>query len=319
MNLKISIAVGVAFMITFGSLYLSINFSDESEERKIERKEILSQINLNENKILFLGSSQIGHLNMTHIINKVSDKNPEFTIYNLAENGNTPKLRYNHLNEIIELKPEIVFYGISYRDFNQPIKSINSQNEILDIKKHIEEATPEEIKNINPQFLTRKAIRNILDESGIFQKPTYDINPPNTPFFALGNIQTQIIEESELKRQLLIVLPIPSKIKINAENNIELEKFEKIIDRLQNEDIQIVVFTTPLSGVYLDEIPESVKKSFKNILNDLSKKYGIEIYEYEEKYADKHIWNNLDHIAYNDKSIIFSDEIVEMILQEVNP
>ncbi|MDC0228753.1 hypothetical protein OAJ71_01965 [Nitrosopumilus sp.] len=319
MNLKIGAAVGIAFIITFGALYLAINFSNESEERKNKHKEILSQINLNENKILFLGSSHIGHLNMTHIINNISDNNPEFTIYNLAENGNSPKLRYNDLNKIIELNPKIVFYGISYRDFNQSIKSINSQNEILDIKTHIEDATPEEIKDINPQFLTRKAIRTILDESGIFQKPTYDINPPNTPFFSLSNIQTEVIEESELKRQLLIISPTPSKIKIDKENNFELEKFGYIIERLQNEDIEIVVFTTPLSRTYLDEIPESVKKSFRDILDDLAKQNGIKIYEFEERYADKHIWNNLDHIAYNNKAIIFSDEVIEMILQEVNP
>jgi len=135
----------------------------------------------------------------------------------------------------------------------------------------------------------------------------------------LNNIQTEIIEESELKRQLLIISPTPSKIKIDKENNFELEKFGYIIERLQNEDIEIVVFTTPLSRTYLDEIPESVKKSFRDILDDLAKQNGIKIYEFEERYADKHIWNNLDHIAYNNKAIIFSDEVIEMILQEVNP
>jgi len=31
------------------------------------------------------------------------------------------------------------------------------------------------------------------------------------------------------------------------------------------------------------------------------------------------IWNSVDHTAYNDRAMIFSDEIAEMILQEIKP
>ena len=78
-----------------------------------------------------------------------------------------------------------------------------------------------------------------------------------------------------------------------------------------------MIFTTPLNKLYLDELSESTEKSLKYILNDISEKYGITIYEFEERYSDLNIWNNVDHIAYNNKSLIFSDEIAEMVLQEI--
>lgn len=317
MNLKIVLGVCIAFIITFGGLYLAVNFSDEDEKIDDKKDFFLSQSKLNENRILFLGSSHVGILNMTHIIKNISDKNPDITIYNLAVNGDSPKFRYGDLEEIVRLKPEIVFYGISYRDFNQPSESTNSQILNFDIKNYMEKMIPEEMKTINPQLLTRNVIKTFLDDTGIIKKPTYDIKPPNTPFFAIGELETKISDKNKLNKQLMIVLPAPSKIQIDYKDNEKLKKFEKIIKTLQEEEINVVIFTTPLNKLYLDELSESTEKSLKYILNDISEKYGITIYEFEERYSDLNIWNNVDHIAYNNKSLIFSDEIAEMVLQEI--
>ena len=317
MNLKIVLGVCIAFIITFGGLYLAVNFSDEAEKVDDKKDFFLSQSKLNENRILLLGSSHVGILNMTHIIKNISDKNPDITIYNLAVNGDSPKFRYDDLEEIVRLKPEIVFYGISYRDFNQPSESTNSQILNFDIKNYMERMIPEEMKTINPQLLTRNVIKTFLDDTGIIKKPTYDIKPPNTPFFAIGELETKISDKNKLNKQSLIVLPAPSKIQIDYKDNEKLKKFEKIIKTLQEEEINVVIFTTPLNRLYLDELSESTEKSLKYILNDISEKYGITIYEFEERYSDLNIWNNVDHIAYNNKSLIFSDEIAEMVLQEI--
>ena len=318
MNLKIVLGVCVAFVISFSLLYVTINLSDNSDRVDYKTEFFSNQVEISKNKILLLGSSHIGHLNMTHVVTQVENKNLDFTVYNLADNGDSPKFRYNDLEQIISLEPKIVFYGISYRDFDQPIESTDFKINNLDIKNSIEEIIPEELKSINPQLLTRKVIRNMLDDTGISKKPSYEIKPPNTPFFALGDKQTKISDKNELQRQLLIVLPPPAKIQFNA-NNEEIEKFYEIIKALQNEEITVVVFTTPLSRVYLEELSKSTKISFDNILKNISEKYDIEIYKFEEKYADLEIWNNVDHVAYNNKSIIFSDQIAEMILKETEP
>ena len=318
MNLKIVSGVCIAFVISFGMLYVAINLSENSDRVDYKTEFFSNQVEISKNKILLLGSSHIGHLNMSHIITQIENENLDFTVYNLADNGDSPKFRYNDLEQIINLEPKIVFYGISYRDFDQSIGSTDSKTNNSDIKNSIDEIIPEELKSINPQLLTRKVIRNILDDTGISEKPSYEIKPPNTPFFALGDIQTKISDKNELQRQLLIVLPPPAKIQFDS-NNEEIEKFYEIIKTLQDEEITVVIFTTPLSRVYLDELPKSTKISLDNILKSISEKYDVEIYEFEERYADFEIWNNVDHVAYNNKSIIFSNQIAEMILKEIIP
>ena len=89
--------------------------------------------------------------------------------------------------------------------------------------------------------------------------------------------------------------------------------------KLQDEEITVIVFITPLHRLYLDQISEPSQESFAHILNNVSEQYGIRIYDFEERYADLDIWNSVDHTAYNDRAMIFSDEIAEMILQEIKP
>jgi hypothetical protein len=318
MNLKIVLAVSIAFIITFGSLYFTINFSQNSERIDYKKEFFSNQLTTDKNKILLLGSSHIGHLNMTHITNEIIEKKPNFIVYNLADNGDTPKIRHNDLEQIINLEPKLILYGISYRDFNELSKLENSQAIDFDIKNSIEKSIPEELKSINPQLLTRKAIRTALDDLNIIEKPTYEIKPPNTPFFALGELQTKIISENELKRQLLIVLPEPSKIQINLENE-NVKKFYSIIKKLHENKIKTVIFTTPVHDIYLNEISDTSINTFNDIKKEISEKNNIKIYDFENRYSELEIWNNLDHIAYNKKSIIFSDEIANIIIKEIIP
>ena len=63
--------------------------------------------------------------------------------------------RIEQLEKIISANPEIVFYGISYRDF-----SSISNDQIQQYKITID---------INPKFSTMQAIRSVLTELGIFQ------------------------------------------------------------------------------------------------------------------------------------------------------
>ena len=49
MNLKIVLGVCIAFIITFGGLYLAVNFSDEDEKIDDKKDFFLSQSKLNEN------------------------------------------------------------------------------------------------------------------------------------------------------------------------------------------------------------------------------------------------------------------------------
>ena len=137
MNLKIVSGVCIAFVISFGMLYVAINLSENSDRVDYKTEFFSNQVEISKNKILLLGSSHIGHLNMSHIITQIENENLDFTVYNLADNGDSPKFRYNDLEQIINLEPKIVFYGISYRDFDQSIGSTDSKTNNSDIKKRM--------------------------------------------------------------------------------------------------------------------------------------------------------------------------------------
>ena len=75
--------------------------------------------------ILLLGSSNVGQLNVAKINEIVSSQHTNYEIFNLAYNADTPKVRFNSIEETISLKPKYVFYGVSFIDFRSPTEKEN--------------------------------------------------------------------------------------------------------------------------------------------------------------------------------------------------
>ena len=72
----------------------------------------------NNNKIILIGSSHVGQLNTTKIKEIVNlNQKPNYEIFNLAYNTDTPTRRTIFSDKIILIKPKIIVWGISYRDF----------------------------------------------------------------------------------------------------------------------------------------------------------------------------------------------------------
>lgn len=317
MNGKIVLSVLIAFIVTFGLLF-TIQFMPKDSNNEIEKDSFFSQKFVPETNIAFLlGSSQIGHLNTTYIIDTITNDFDDYDLFNLAVNSDDPKERAESIDKIISLHPKIVFYGISYRDFETE-SSFDEKSILPDFRILVEDNIPNELESINPQLITRRAIRDILNDTSIVMVPVYDIHPPNTPFFSLGNLQTKIIDDDELQRQTLIILPSPKDLYIAPSNNEQVRFFKQIIHELQENKIKVVIFTTPLHKIYLNELNQESKDTFNKILNEVLNEFDVKIYNYTDKYSDLPVWNNLDHLAYNENSMMFSEDIAEMILLEIN-
>ena len=43
----------------------------------------------------------------------------------------------------------------------------------------------------------------------------------------------------------------------------------------------------------------------------------MNIYDYNNKYDELSIWRDGSHIAFNEKAIVFSDDVAQMIIQEI--
>ena len=299
-NIRILISLSIAFLIALGAFSLLYN---EFPDTHIDRKNhSFFKEKLEDEKIFLLGSSHVNQLNTTHIVNKVFTNTEKYTVYNLAINADDPKKRFEDIEKIISLNPDIVFYGISYRDF-----SSISNDQIQQYKITID---------INPKFSTMQAIRSVLTELGIFQELKNQLSDTNSPFKMIGVKQT-IIEtkenlELQTKNQKI------NQLTIKIENNQQASYFKKIISKLQENDIKVIIFTTPISHSFNKEIPITTKENFKIILNDVTKQFEIKMYNFTNRYSELNIWQNPTHVSYNMDAIIFSEDIANMIIQEVD-
>ena len=58
-------------------------------------------------------------------------------------------------------------------------------------------------------------------------------------------------------------------------------------------------------------------KAFEKIITDLEHSTDLEIYQFTEKYSDLEIWRNPTHIVVSNSASIFSDDIANLILEEL--
>ena len=84
-------------------------------------------------RVFIIGSSNIGQLNTTLVNEIVSNNYPAFDVYNLAITSDFPSTRLPHLEKTIALKPKLIIYGITYRDF---VMCGFNANEICDTEKN---------------------------------------------------------------------------------------------------------------------------------------------------------------------------------------
>jgi hypothetical protein len=311
--MKIVLCVSVAFALSFFALiYLYWSNPDPLVEKqeKFYAKELESQ----KEKLFLLGASHVGQLNTTRINETVSKNHENYLVYNLAYNGDNPKKRLSSIEQIIALKPKIVFYGISYRDFESKID--NNSVELLNLIKNSLKIDSEQWQ-FNPKFITLQAVKNIFGDDELFVN-RQQLIIPNTPFFVYNIEQLTIIPNSSIDELSGTTEGAGLYVDI-PEKNGQLANLKKILGLLAENDIKIVLFIVPLHQTYLDDLPDSSKNNFGLIIEDIQDNYDVKIYNYTSKYSHLDIWANPDHIAFNKTSSVYSDDVSQMILGEIDP
>jgi len=311
-NSKISIAVLIAFSFTFFSLfvYSNIIFSDPFEVNH-DNSFFFQKFDPEEKKIFLFGASSLVIVNTTHIIELVSEQNDEYIVYNLAYDNDNPQRRVESLQHVISLKPEVIFYGMSFVDFNS---KPNEENQIPSLIQFFGDKV--DLFPANPKRNTLHTIRGLLNDTNVFSAPVKDISPQNSPFAIFQKERTIITDDNELKR-----LSLTSHYEITitpVSKNKQIEHFHKIITELQKNNIRVVIFKVPFHQYFLDNVKESEKRAFDSIIDNASKEFKIKVYDYTEKYANDPIWNDPSHVAYNEKSLAYSEDIAKIIISEIS-
>ncbi len=309
-GIKISLSVLIAIVVST-SLFFIMMFS--LPDYLFESYEEFFTGDLADNdKIFILGSSHVYAINPVSVSQKLEVNDYEFDVYNLGSPGDDFEERERTLDMIIKNNPKVVMFGIEPRSFESagrtitelpgdPLPQIPSINEFfntLDLgdKKGI-------IKN--PKFALIRTISSPIEKE--IEEHPY----PNTPFLKFDLDASRVSQLDELEK-----IKPEYVAKINPiEKNSNLYSLKKIIKKLEKNDIKVIIFVTPHSKFYLDRYPESHANVFQDILNEISRENKI--YSLYEKYAVDNVWHDHTHLAANDESDFYSEDIADFIIEEL--
>lgn len=322
-------AVAIAFFISFTIMFSMFYLSQDTRTMQDLHKHpfFLSELNSEKTSIFLIGHSHVGQLNTTKINQVISERYNDVDVYNLAMYHDTPSERLKQIDDIIHLQPKIIFYGIAIADFLGPCKYSNDCNsskmneaklpDPKDFFKNLEIAKKLGLEQMNPKFITLKFIREGFSGNSLFSEQGRRLElGKTTPFYEIDDTYTKITSDSTLK----------NSIKESSSNMIneltirdseETKYLKDIIKKLQENNIKVVLFKTPHHKYYIENVPESALKDYDTVLDEVSKELNVDVYDYFDKYADTPIWVDLEHVSYNEKSSIYTDDVTKMILLEI--
>lgn len=310
-NYKILCSLFISTVIASFSLFFVLDYYPSTTYQEIEKNTFFSKdFDINEKKIFIFGASQTGRINSIHVDDIISKSFPNYSVYNLSYDGDLPKTRNKLLTQTLSLEPEIIFYGVSYRDF---VNIESKQFSDFSLVKYIDIVTNNkyELDSVNPKLATLKAIKELTFDESLSSENRIVLS--NSPLMTLSTPATKITSQNDLEKSVILIPP-----QIDITQNEQVDYLKKSILLIKNKDIPIIIFTTPLSQSYLDNISNSDKQKLKHILDEISSEFDIPIYNFTNNYASLDIWADPSHVAFNKNSIIYSDDIAKMILKEID-
>jgi len=277
-------------------------------------EQFFSQEIKGENKIFILGSSHVYALNPILISNELQKNGEHFTVYNLGSPGDDFEERERTIEMIIEEEPKIVLYGIEPRAFETSGRNlVSSSYEVLPSIPSISKLfdfIEFEKKGVlkNPKFALIRTISKPINDINQIENPY-----PNSPFLTYDEKVSKIVNLDDLYK---IERESISSIE-PAEKNSNLLYLKKIIDKLQENDIKMILFLTPHSKIFLDYFPENERIVFQEIINEISMTNEMFIHSEIDRYAELNVWHDHTHLAVNNNTDFYSKDVAGFILDEI--
>jgi hypothetical protein len=318
-SLGIAFGILTAFAIAFAIFFVAMDQLSRPPGGYIRPMEFYSQsFDPLEKRIFILGSSHAGSINATHINQYFLQGDLDhWHAYNLAKPADLPQDRLSELDRIISAKPAIVLYVVGMRDFEKSA----DQNNLAGIPDPIESireiASPTQFIDYdfneirNPKLITLRTILfGILGESSDAE----DWHDQDSPFYPIKKKENAIIiDDTALREQSE---KAPDFMGIDPST---AEPLKKIIRSLKQENIKVVLVTSPYNKWYLYDVPDNHEDDFINLTEDISTEFDIPIYNvFFDKYANLDVWREIEHVSTARDASIFSDDVAEVLLSEIN-
>ncbi len=276
----------------------------------------------NESAVFFIGSSIVGYSIYTPEINRIlKDNYFNITSYNLVVHSDIPIERALDIQKIIDAKPSLVIFGITYRSVTDEIdlsrffdrtKLVYSR---LDIRGDcVWLYTEDEKKYFSPlNDLERKkylhsAINYKLSGYRSYGSLDYIVDP-------YGYEERMKMQLSPIDKKKIIALA-------NDPNNVwrpivtnESTRYKDAliynVKTLQDAGIPIIILNMPLHPLYSEKITHESRANFYDLLNET----GAVWYDLERDYGDDFFID--DRHATFDGALKFAPRMADLIIEQV--
>ena len=197
---------------------------------------------------------------------------------------------------------------------------------VKDVSKYFEQIFPNQpdifSSYANPKHVTVNVLRMVFEESGITDNNKISI-PGNidNKLWHWGNLFTdsKITSFEDLEKTWGKGGP-PGKFHVCPEDlNRELTNLRKLISKFQENNIEVVIFITPYTKIYLNYIGEFEAANLLQFLEKLSIEKNVKFYSLLDNYTELEIWHDYSHVAKNPATLIYSNDVAEIILQNLEP
>ena len=291
----------------------------------------ISESDGTELNVYFFGSSIIQNSIAPSEINNILSEcgYDNIRAYDLGLSGDRPESRLLQLDKVIESKPALVVYGISYITLtyeiwmDEYVALVNNQISLDSDAYYIYSSDElEKIYRLSPITTDKTYIESALNYISSTSPDERDIASNGLN----AGAWRQITGDGEYFSSSLIRVPAhewrfsmlenpsyPWMPTFTDDSNREKEAFQYIIQKLDDAGIPVVVVNMPLNPLLSEKITDESRKNFSEFLNQT----GVVWYDYEylfgeEYFADTHhMWS----IHGRDN---FSPFMADLIIQEMS-
>ena len=319
------VGIAIALSTTMGSL-LGILFLADVDGYLHDNKEIINlydfydqRVGVNETAVFFIGSSIVGNsIYPTEVNNIVKRSYPNVTAYNLAVSGDVPIERVLEIQKIIDAKPSLVIYGITYRSvtadidyarFFERIKPVYSRIDIRNDSLFL--YTLEEKKYFAPLNDIEKIryLRSAVEYkcSGIHRSINYSYDPYGGEDLrkSMGNVP-QIKMVSEANDPNCQWRPF-----VTNESTRYKDALIYIVKTLQDAGIPVIILNMPIYPLISEKMPDESKSNFCNLLDET----GVVWYNFD-CYLDEDCFRSTGHTNF-DGALKFAPRMADIIIEQV--
>ena len=256
--------------------------------------------------IFLIGYSSVYPIDAQYINYQLSLKKINYEVYNLADMSDSPKKRIQSLSNILSHNPDIILYGLDMEIFKIITSYDNSFSEkILDPKNIFINQFDDIMQPIRDNIPGSPKDRTLLTLKYFLFGP----EPHHHPF--INFYETSITPIKDLKE--LDDSQKSGRLDL-TDYNEQIISLKKIISESKKNNIKLIFFSTP----YLEtSVNESDIHNFEKMLEKYSEN-DIPTYFLHDKYVEMEIWRDGIHIAINKDTQIYSKDILEILLKEID-